>query len=111
MSGVPTLALLALLAAGCAAASPESEADAVTAASCRQRADEVMAARDPAQIYNDDTYASSLRDAPFGTNGSPSLPTRGLGDSYQRQQIVTGCINGTGPVGPTPAAPPPAATP
>ena len=98
-------ALFAL--AGCAGDDSNTHADAVTQAACRQRADEVFAMRHPDATYNADSYASSLRDSPFGTSGSPSLPTAGLSDSYERDKLLRDCLAGTGPIGPTPAAPPP----
>ena len=102
-------ALLALLLARCA--TPESHADAVTEAACRARADQVFVMRHPDAVYSQDTYISSLRDAPFSTSGGLSLPNRGLSDDYEYHQLYQGCLDGTGPVGPTPAAPPALAAP
>jgi hypothetical protein len=101
------VAVLFLALAGCASDDANAHADAVTQAACRQRADEVFAMRHPDATYNADTYASSLRDSPFGTSGSPSLPTAGLSDSYEREKLLRDCLAGNGPIGPTPAAPPP----
>lgn len=104
--------LLALAASACAPRTPQSHADAVTEAVCRQRAEQVFQMRNPDEVYREDTYTSSLRDAPFGTSGSPSLPTRGLSSSYEWQQLIDECLRSTGGpngIGPTPAAPPLAA--
>ena len=86
----------------------------MTESVCRQRADEVYQLRHPEAVYTEDTYTSSLRNSPLGTSGlaepSHARPERPV----QHDQLVTDCIRGTGPVGPTPAAPPlagPEATP
>ncbi len=98
--------MLVLLAGGCTFGEPRSHADAVTVAECNRRADEIYRLRNPQAVYGQDTYASTLRDAPLGTSGTFSNPSQGLSSQYERAQIVRECIEGTGPVGPTPAAPP-----
>ncbi len=107
MRVLAAVAWASLVLAGCAANDSNGHADAATAAACRQRADDVFATRHPDAVYNADTYASSLRDSPFGTSGSPSLPTNGLSDAYERDRLLRDCLAGIGPIGPTPAAPPP----
>jgi hypothetical protein len=99
-----------LVLAGCAAgqSSPRGQ-QAVTEAACRQRAERIYQMRHPETDYREDTYTSSLRDAPFGTSGTPSLPTRGLSGAYELQQLIDECLRSSGPVGPTPATPPLAA--
>lgn len=108
---VPSLvvaAALAALLAGCAAPEPQSHAAAVNAAVCRQRADQVYALRNRDQVYKDDTYATSARDAPLSTSGTIGVTSRGLSARYERDQILSDCLAGTGSsVGATPAAPPP----
>ncbi len=106
-----TALLAAVLLAGCASEPPQPHADAVTEAACRQRADAIYKLRHPDATYREDTYTSSLRDAPFGTSGSPSLPTHGLGGEYERDQLLRDCLTGSSGAGPTPAAPPAAAPP
>jgi hypothetical protein len=98
----------ALLLSGCAGGQGP-DADAVTAAACNRRADQVYSMRHPEQVYGQDIYTSSLRDAPFGTNGLPSNPSAGLSGQYERERMAQDCIDANGPVGPTPAAPPVAA--
>ena len=100
------LGLALLLLAGCAGRSAHPTASAETAAACRDRANAIYAERHPETRYAQDTFTSSLRDAPLATSGSPSLPTRGLGDSYEYQEILRDCLRGTRGAGPTPAAPP-----
>ena len=100
---------LALLLAGCTFGGPQQHADAVTVAECNRRADEIYGMRHPGQVFTQDAYAASLRDAPLGTSGTFSNPSQGLSGQYERAQIVRECIDATGPVGPTPAAPPVAA--
>jgi hypothetical protein len=99
------LVLLALPAA-CARQPAPSHADAITADTCRKRVEAVYNARNPEQVYNQDNYLTSTRDAPFGTSGTIGVTTRGLGGEYQRQQMLSDCIKGQGTIGPTPAAPP-----
>ena len=106
-----TACLAALLLAGCAGEVSHPHADATTTAACRDRANAIYAERHPETRYTQDTYTSSLRDAPLSTSGSPSLPTRGLSDSYEYQQILRDCLRGSSGSGPTPAAPPAAVPP
>lgn len=111
MTARPAAGLLVALAlAGCAwGGGPQQRADEITQAECNRRADQIYGMRHPEQIYAQDTFTSSLRDAPLSTSGSPSNPTEGLSSQYERAQIVEDCIRGNGPVGPTPAAPGPVA--
>ena len=106
MTRAPAALLLGLLVGGCAFGGPQDHADAVTAAACNRRADEVYSLRHPAQVYAQDAYAASLRDAPLSTSGTFSNPSQGLSGQYERAQIVRDCIDATGPIGPTPSAPP-----
>jgi hypothetical protein len=106
------LPILVLAASGCVRSEPESHASAVERAACRHRADEVFAVQNPDQVYRNDTFESSTRDAPFAGAGLPGLPDRGLTNQYTRQQMVEDCLNSSaGSVGSTPAAPAPDATP
>jgi hypothetical protein len=98
--------ILIALPAACARQPPPSPADAITAETCRKRVDAIYSARNPEQVYQQDNYLSSTRDAPFGTSGTIGVTTRGLAGEYQRQQMLSDCIKGQGPIGPTPAAPP-----
>jgi hypothetical protein len=102
---------VALALAGCTSAPPRSHASAVTEAVCRQRAEQVYTLRNPGQVYSQDNYFSSTRDAPFATSGISGATSRTLSDRYQLDQLVNDCISGTGSgrIGPTPAAPPPQA--
>jgi len=101
--GLAALPFVLCLLAGCAA---QSHGDAVTAAYCQHQADQIFEMRHPEQRYAEDTYTTSLRDAPFSTSGSPSLPTQGLGAAYEHGELERDCIRGTHGAGPTPAAPP-----
>jgi hypothetical protein len=59
------------------------------------------------EVYRQDTYATSTRDAPFAGAGGPGVPTAGLGGEYQREQMVSDCVRGgNGTVGAAPDAPP-----
>jgi len=103
---------LALAAAACVRAEPQSHASAVERAACRQRADQVYTMQNRDEIYRTDTFATSTRDAPFAAGGLPDVPTRGLSGSYSHDQMIEDCLNSSaGNVGATPAAPAPDATP
>jgi hypothetical protein len=102
-----TLALLA----GCAS-QPTSHADSVTQAVCRERVEAVYAKQNREQPFAQDNYATSARDAPFGTTGVTGITTRDLGDDYARREMLDDCVNSAGGgLGPTPAAPAPTAAP
>jgi hypothetical protein len=92
--------------AGCAPRSA-THGDAVTRATCQQRADQIFAMRNPEQRYAQDVYQTSTRDAPFSSFGLNGMTDRGLGDQYARDKLYDDCLKSTGGgVGPTPAAPP-----
>lgn len=77
-------------------------------AACRQRADEVFARRNPADVYRSDMNAGGLRDAPFGGMGVPGNATDGLSARYSRETILDDCLNGasgSAEVSPSPDAP------
>lgn len=106
-SGVALSLALALLG-GCAGDPPVSHATAVERAACRQHAEEVYTMRNRQEVYDDDTYDTSIRDAPFAGAGLTNVPTAGLGGQFQREQMVSDCLNGGhGTVGAAPDAPPP----
>ncbi|MDA8253974.1 MAG: hypothetical protein M0Z28_33020 [Rhodospirillales bacterium] len=111
MTRRPIALLALLLLAGCNWGAPQPHADAVTEAACRERADQIYGMRHPEATYSQDTYTSSLRDAPLGTSGTPSLPTQGLSSAYEHDRLYNDCIRGRAGAGPTPAAPPPLAAP
>jgi hypothetical protein len=94
--------LVALLLAGCANRPPPNRATAATAAACRQRADEVFARQNRAEVYNSDTYDSSIRDAPFASSGLPGITTRGLGSRYARDKYLDDCIRNAADRGSSP---------
>ncbi len=97
----------------CAAPPQRSSSDVAAVAACRQRADEVYAKQNRAEVYNTDTFASSGRDSPFSNSDLPDVPTRGLSGQYQRDTMISDCLAGTGAAtGPsTSAAPAPSARP
>jgi hypothetical protein len=90
------VALVALAAiGGCAqrGSSGRVQASAATMAACRSRADEVYLKQNRAEVYQNDTYISSTRDAPYASSGLPGITTDGLGGQYQRDQMIDDCIN------------------
>jgi hypothetical protein len=107
-SRLSLLAAFAAFGAGCDRPTPESHADAVAAAACRQHADQVYELRNPDQVYRQDTYETSTRDTPFSGAGMPGLPSAGLSGQYEREQMFGDCVNGgNGTVGSAPEGPPP----
>jgi hypothetical protein len=103
---------LALALGGCFHPSADRvHASAATRAACRARADEVYLKQNRAEIYQQDSYATSTRDSPYAASGLPGITTDGLGAQFQREQMQDDCINATdGQVriddgGPAPAAP------
>lgn len=99
------LSLLAL-AAGCARPAEQSRASLADRAACRQRADEVYTLQNRDAVYRADSYATSTRDSPYASNGTPGVTTSDLFGQYARQQMVSDCLNSVaGNVGAAPAAP------
>jgi hypothetical protein len=86
------LALTALAYSGCATRPPPTHASAATAAACRQRADEVFSRQNRQDVYNSDTYVSSIRDSPFATSGLPGITSSGLGGRYARDKYLDDCL-------------------
>ena len=118
-------ALLATLAvAGLTACAPpiggtasRETASPKAMAACRQRADTVYDQQHRGAVYRADTYAGSLRDAPFAGSGPAGNPSSGLSGRYARDNILDDCLNGasgsadvtTDAPGPATATPAPAA--
>lgn len=107
------LAAASLLLAACSGAQPPGQqASAAQKAACRQRADEVYAKQNRAELYNSDTYQSDTRDSPFAVAGLPGITTRGLGGQYARDNLVSDCLNdAAGNVGNSAYDPAPASAP
>ena len=97
----------------CGGGAERTPADVAAAGACRQRADEVYAAQNRDEVYRTDTFESSGRDTPFSTGTLRGLPDRGLSGQYQRDNMISDCLAGTGAAtGPsTSAVPPPSAKP
>ncbi len=92
------------LLAGCAPSAPASHATTAQLAACRQRADQVFEQQNRGAVYQADMYASSTRDAPFGSSGLLGSSS-GLSDRYARDKIQSDCIDGiNGAPGPVPGA-------
>jgi hypothetical protein len=85
-------ALLAIaLAAACSPPppiSPQDRADRQTQAACRERADQVYAQQNRGAIYaqQDD------RLSPFSGSYSPGVTSRGLGERYGRDMMISDCV-------------------
>lgn len=85
--------MVVLLAAGCAAKPPAQPVSAAQQAACRERADEVYAKQNRAELYQSDTYSTSTRDSPFGNSGLTGITSSGLSSRYARDTLVTDCLN------------------
>jgi hypothetical protein len=85
----------ALAMGGCATPSPsgQQQASAAKKAACRERANEVYAKQNRAEVYNADTYQTDTLDSPFSTSGLPGITTRGLSGEYERQNMISDCLN------------------
>ena len=101
------------------AGTQRSPSDIAALTACRQRADEVYAKQNRAEVYMSDTFATSGRDSPYATTALPGVTTRGLSGQYERDNMVNDCLAGTGPAtgvstkpkAPIPTAPPPPVAP
>ena len=71
-------------------------ASAADAQACRQRADEVYLKQNRAELYRSDTYATSGRDSPFSIANLPGVTSRGLSGRYERDNLVSDCLNASG---------------
>lgn len=106
------LALVLALLAGCALpgapppGSPQAQANAQTAAACRQRADDLYNIR-----HRDTIYApASQVNTPFSANYQPGVPDRGLSQLYEHDSMVRDCERNLGAEGdrtPDQGTPPP----
>ncbi len=68
--------------------SPQDRADQQTQAACRQRADEIYTQQNRGAIYatQDDRFT------PFSGSYSPGVTTRGLGERYGRDTMISDCV-------------------
>jgi type II secretory pathway pseudopilin PulG len=90
-----SLALLALVAAGACSPppppTPQARANQQTMAACRQRADQVYAEQNRGAGYESDNRAS-----PFSSSYVPGITTRGLGERYSRDTMISDCVRNAG---------------
>jgi len=88
----PFLRFLPLLAlAGCAFGAPQSVTDRDTRAACRQQAEAQYRLR-----HRDDIYAISNQGAPSSGAVGVTLPTAGLADRFEQENMVETCVHNTG---------------
>ncbi len=83
---IAQLALAAALA-GCGLYQPVSNVDREARASCRADADRVYAARNRYQMSERDQT-----DTPLGGSALGGVPSAGLSDQYEQQQLVDTCL-------------------
>ncbi len=89
---LPVLMLALIGVAGCGA--PPDRGTVAQQAACRERADEVYLRQNRAEIYRADQYATSTRDAPYGSSGVIGNTSSGLSGRYARDSMVSDCIAG-----------------
>lgn len=77
---------------GGSAPTGQAQADAQTAAACRQRANEIYDRQNRGDIYAPNSSANS----PFSANYTPDNPSRGLSQLYAHDQLVSNCVRNTG---------------
>lgn len=94
---VPAALLLATIA-GCQRPPPAPRADAQARAECRQTVDRQYNAQNRADLTRRDE-----RDFAFAGSYNSSIPSRGLGAEYGREQMVTDCLRASGDRSPQPA--------
>ena len=80
------LPLLALLA-GCNPAPHQSLEDREATIDCQQESDRIFAARNRYQLSE-----RPSPDTPYSANNLPATPNDGLGDQYQREQLLDSCL-------------------
>ncbi len=90
---LPAALLAVTLLAGCNS-TPRDRGTAAQQAACRERADEIYIKQNRAEIYAADRYATSTRDAPYGSSGLVGVTSAGLSGRYARDGLITDCING-----------------
>jgi hypothetical protein len=89
-----SLAVCAVLAfpvlaplAGCTFGPHETSDDREAVADCKQESDRIYATRNRDELSERDT-----QDTPFSGNTLPYNPAYGLGDQYQRDQLLDSCL-------------------
>jgi hypothetical protein len=94
------LALALCLPAGCVEQGPppgsaQAQANAQTAAACRQRADQVYNTQ-----HRDTIYAPPAEvNTPFSASYGPGEEDRGLSALFERDSIMSDCVRNTGAEG------------
>ena len=84
-------ALVVLGAAACQPPAPRSRADVAARAACRDAVDRVYNAQNRADLSRRDE-----RDYAFAASYNSGIVTRGMSSRYQRDQMVTDCVQVTG---------------
>lgn len=86
-------AALCLLGACVPEQQRSTPADLAALEACRERADEVYQKQNREDVYRSDVFATSSRDAPYAATGLPGVTSRGLSAEYQRENLVSDCLN------------------
>ncbi len=89
------LSLLAGCDSGAPVGSAQAQANAQTAAACRQRADALYNIRHRDTIYS----PASQVNTPFSANYQPGVPDRGLSQLFERDTMVSDCERNIGAQG------------
>ena len=99
MSSPRSAARTAILALGvalsaCAGEQPslQSQADAETQASCRQRAEQAYEQQNRAEIYSPPSQVNT----PYSAAYAPGVSGRGLSELFAHDRMVSDCVRNTG---------------
>ena len=92
---LPLFLLASCVDSGAPAGSPQSLANAQTAAACRQRADQVYNLRHRDTIYSPPSDVNT----PFSASYAPGQEDRGLSQLFERDSMMSDCIRNTGAEG------------
>nr|WP_294521188.1 hypothetical protein [uncultured Rhodopila sp.] len=86
------LGAVALSACDSAPQTAQQQADAQTAAACRQRANEIFDRQNRGAIY----AANPSTNSPFSANFTGDNPSRGLSQQFAHDRQVSDCIRNSG---------------
>src|SRR5689334_9483510 len=92
-AGGTSLAVLLILLTGCHSAPPTAQerAEQKTLAACRERADQVYAEQNRGAVYTQDNSLS-----PFSSSYVSGITSRGLGERYGRDVMISDCVRNAG---------------
>ncbi len=93
----PALLFAALTVSGCSTTPPLSATDQAISDACHHHADVVYNNENPGAAYRSDIFQSNSQNSNFGVTGKSSdVPSAGLSQSYEHNQLVNDCLTGNG---------------